>query len=172
MKGITGEGHILRITCASTAVVAGPTRFRFACFLQLLFVAALLSAGACGPDTDRRGIPPEIESVIDSLSDDIASERYEKIYLEASDLWRKDSTLEQTTSVIKTLGTKLGKIESRRLHSASEQQNSGGPLKGRVFIVAYQTKFEKGDGMETFTLIEQDRRWLLARYFVNSTLLS
>ena len=43
------------------------------------------------------------------------------------------------------------------LQSATEQQNSGGPLKGRAFIVTYQTKFQNGEGMETFTLVERDR---------------
>jgi hypothetical protein len=44
-------------------------------------------------------------------------------------------------------------------------------LKGHVFILSYETHFERGDGMETFTLIEENGRWLLARYFVNSTAL-
>jgi len=171
MKGMTGEGDIFKTECARPAVFAGHSRFRSTCFLQLLLVLTSLSIGACGNSPEPRGIPPEIETVVNTLSEDIASERYEKIYNEASDLWRKDSTLEQTISVLKTLRTKLGNVESRRLHSASEQQNSGGPLKGRAFIITYQTKFEKGDGMETFTLVEQDRRWLLARYFVNSTAL-
>src|SRR6266536_631952 len=172
MKGVTCEGHILKTACARPHVITWSNRFRFACFVQLIIALGSLSGGACGLNTDRRGIPPEIETLIDSLTDDIAAERYEKIYNEASDLWRKDSTLEQTISVFSTLRTKLGKVESRRLHYASEQQNSGGPLKGRAFIITYQTKFEKGDGMETFTLVEQDHRWMLARYFVNSTSLS
>jgi hypothetical protein len=54
---------------------------------------------------------------------------------------------------------------------ATEQHNSGGSLKGDAFIITYQTKFEKGPGMETFTLVKRDNRWLLARYFVNSTAL-
>lgn len=156
--------------CAEAAPIVGHRHFRPVCFFQLLFIVLTsLLIGACGISTERRGIPPEIETVIATLSDDIATDHYEKIYNEASDLWRKDSTLEQSISVFKTLRTKLGKVESRRLHSATEQQNSGGPLKGRAFIITYQTKFEKGDGMETFTLVEQDRRWLLARYFVSST---
>jgi len=173
MKGMTGEGDIFKRECARRAVSAGHSRFRFTRLLRLLFIVLFsLSFGACGNSPELRGIPPEIETVINTLSEDIAAERYEKIYNEASDLWRKDSTLEQTNSVLKTLRTKLGNVESRRLHYASEQQNSGGPLKGRAFIITYQTKFEKGEGMETFTLVEQDHRWLLARYFVNSTALS
>jgi hypothetical protein len=44
-------------------------------------------------------------------------------------------------------------------------------LKGHVFILSYETHFERGDGMENFTLIEENGQWRLARYFVNSTLL-
>jgi hypothetical protein len=57
------------------------------------------------------------------------------------------------------------------LQYAREEQNSGGPLKGHVYVVTYRTKFQNGEAMETFTLVERDGRWLLARYFVNSTAL-
>ncbi len=122
-------------------------------------------------NTERRGIPAEVEAAINAVSEDIATDRYEKIYNEASELWRQDASLEQSISAFKTLKTKLGGVESRTVHSATEQHNSGGPLKGDAFIITYQTKFEKAPGMETFTLVKRDTRWLLARYFVNSTAL-
>jgi hypothetical protein len=112
-----------------------------------------------------------VESTVNSISEEIAAERYDKIYNEASELWRQDTTLEQSNANFKTLSNKLGPVENRMLQSVTEQQNSGGPLKGRAYIVTYRTKFQKGEGMETFTLIEGDGRWLLARYFVNSTAL-
>ena len=149
-----------------------PNAFRSVCFVQLLFVGLLfLSATACGLKTERRSIPAEVEAGINAISEDIATERYEKIYNEASELWRQDASLEQSISAFKALGTRLGKVESRAVHSATEQHNSGGPLKGDAFIITYQTKFEKASGMETFTLVKRDNRWLLARYFVNSTAL-
>jgi hypothetical protein len=116
-------------------------------------------------------VPTEVQDVISHIGDNIAQERYEQIYDESSPLWKRDVTLEQSNEVFKTLGSKLGKVETRTLHSATEQENSGGALKGHVFILTYQTRFERGDGMETFTLIEENGRWLLARYFVNSTAL-
>lgn len=134
----------------------------------LISLAALMSFG-CRPATGRRSLPVEVEEVIATVSDDIAAERYDKVYNEASDLWRRDSTAEQSAEVFKTLRTKLGKVTNRNVQSAIQQSNSGGTLKGNAYIVTYQTKFERGDGMETFTLIEQNGRWLLARYFVNST---
>lgn len=137
--------------------------------LVILFLALL--GFACASNPERRTIPPEVESMISTISDEIAAERYDKIYNEAAELWRQDATLEESNDAFKTLHTKLGLVENRMLQSATEQQNSGGPLKGRVYIVTYRTKFKNAEGMETFTLVERDGRWLLARYFVNSTAL-
>jgi len=139
--------------------------------ILLIFLFSVLSVTACRPDGDRGRVPIEVQEVVTNVGDDIAMERYEEIYNEASELWRRDVTLEQSNEVFKTLRTKLGKVESRSLNAAAEQQNSGGPLKGHVFILSYETRFERGDGMENFTLIEENGRWALARYFVNSTAL-
>lgn len=126
---------------------------------------------ACGQATETGRVPIEVQEVVNTVGDQIAQERYEQIYNESSDLWKQDVSLEQSNQVFKTLREKLGRVESRALHSATEQQNSGGALKGHVYILSYQTRFERGEGMETFTLVEQNGRWLLARYLVNSTAL-
>ena len=136
-----------------------------------LVLIALLSATAfaCGISNQRERVPSEVEEVVANIGNNIDQERYEQIYNESSNLWKQSVTLEQSNDVFKTLRTKLGKVESRSLNSANEQQNSGGPLKGHAFILSYETRFERGSGMETFTLIEENGRWLLARYLVNST---
>lgn len=139
--------------------------------MQVLIGLVLFAGLACGIQSERRGVPPQVEAVVSSVGEDIEAERYEKIYQEADDLWKQESTLEQSVASFKTLKEKLGKVQSRVLHSATEQQNSGGVLKGEVFILTYQTEFEKAQGMETFTLVKRDGRWQLARYFVNSTAL-
>ena len=142
---------------------------RLSIFLIAFFASLMVSA--CRQDVERGRVPSEVEEVIAAIGENIAQERYEQIYNDSSSLWKKDVTLDQSNQTFKTLRTKLGKVESRALHSATEQQNSGGVLKGHVYILSYQTRFERGDGMETFTLIEENGRWLLARYFVNSTAL-
>jgi hypothetical protein len=38
-------------------------------------------------------------------------------------------------------------------------------------VVVYQTSFERGEGMETFTLLGRAGQWYLARYFVSSNAL-
>lgn len=137
--------------------------------LLVLLVMPVLTM-ACR-QAERSRVPSEVNEVITNIGEQIAQERYEQIYNESSELWKKDVTLEQSNEVFKTLRTKLGRVETRSLNSAIRQENSGGVLKGHVYIVSYETHFERGDGMETFTLIEENGRWLLARYFVNSTAL-
>ncbi len=147
-------------------------QLRQTCALSLLIVIlSSLTVAACRQDAERGRVPSEVEEVVTGIGENITQERYDQIYNESSSLWKKDVTLEQSNQTFKTLRAKLGKVESRALHSATEQQNSGGVLKGHVYILSYQTRFERGEGMETFTLIEENGRWLLARYFVNSTAL-
>jgi hypothetical protein len=140
-------------------------------WLLLYVVMVLVVSSACALRASKQGVPSEVESAVIAISDDLAEGRYEKIYNEADDQWRQDSTLEQTTAVLSTLKDKLGKSKSRQLHTASEQNSSGGRIAGHSFVLTYETRFERGEGMETFTLIERNGQWLLARYLVNSTAL-
>ena len=142
-------------------------------YLSVFLIAFLpvLTVSACRRYVERPRVPTEVQEVVTKVSDQINQERYEEVYNESSQLWRKEVTLEQSNEVFKTLRMKLGKVKSRALNSATEQQNSGGLLKGHIFILTYETSFERGEGMETFTLIEENGQWLLARYFVNSTAL-
>jgi len=145
--------------------------FQTSRILLLSLLISLVSVACDGLKAERRTLPTEVESAIGTVSDDIAAERYEKIYTEASELWRQDATLEQSIASFKTLREKLGPVENRVLQSATEQTNSSGPLQGRAYIVTYRTKFQNGEGMETFTLVERKGQWSLARYLVTSTAL-
>ena len=144
--------------------------FKLGSTYSLVALVVVLGA-ACGLQTERRGLPADVDAAIGTISDDIAAERYEKLYDEASELWRQAATLDESTATFKTMRSKLGPIAGRNLQSATEQQNSSGPLQGRAYIVSYQTNFKNGKGMETYTLVERNGHWLLARYFVNSTAL-
>lgn len=137
--------------------------------IALIVLLSSAAAFACAVNNQRERVPSEVEDVVAAIGNNIDQERYEEIYNESADRWKQDVTLEQSNEVFKTLRSKLGKVENRQLHAASEQQNSGGALKGHAFILSYETRFERGSGMETFTLIEQDGHWRLARYLVNST---
>ena len=135
----------------------------------LVLIATLLSV-SCGLSSERRVIPPEVESTIASLRRHRSGALREGLFGSFRPVAaRRD--LEQSVATFKTLRTKLGEVENRMLQSAKEQENSSGPLQGRAFIISYRTKFQHGEGMETFTLLQRNGRWQLASYFVNSTAL-
>jgi Protein of unknown function (DUF4019)/Protein of unknown function (DUF3887) len=132
------------------------------------FSALLLLATACALQASRSGIPSPVQAVIDSVSTDIADGNYEKIYNEAAEEWRQAATPEQSGATFKTLKDRLGSVKSRSYHSATEQDTTS----SHTFTITYKTTFDRAEGMETFTLVERDGRWLLARYFVNSNALT
>ncbi|MBV9210075.1 MAG: DUF4019 domain-containing protein [Acidobacteria bacterium] len=134
----------------------------------LIFILSALCFTACNRSEKQLGLPPGAQATIDSVTADINAGEDEKIYREAAEEWRAAATLDQTREFFKTLRTKLGGVKSRAFHMARGEQNMGGSNAGQSYIVQYQTAFERGEGMETFTLVERQGRWLLARYFVNS----
>ena len=158
-----GECKIKNVKCKSEA----ETTFKLTVARRLLFAFLIfnfaLFAG-CALQASRSGIPPPVQAVIDAVSNDIADGNYEKIYSEAAEEWRQAATPEQSSATFKMLKDKLGNVKSRSYHSATEQDSTS----GHSFIITYRATFDRAEGMETFTLVERDGRWLLARYFVNS----
>ena len=142
------------------------SRLTFINSLRLTFAFYLFTFAfsACALQASRAGIPPQAQAAIDTVSNDIAEGRYEKIYNEAADEWRAATTLEQSNATFKRLKDKLGDVKSRSFHTATEEDKPG----AHTFIIDYKTTFDHCYGMETFTLVERNGHWLLARYFVNS----
>ena len=142
--------------------------------LMVFGLALILSA--CNPGTRRNGMPAGAQAALDAAIENIDAGRYEKLYKESADEWRKASTLEQSQATFKTLHDKLGNVRSRELQNAREEQTSTGPVSGHSLVVIYQTTFDHTTGtppqpikgMETITLLEHGGRWYLARYFVTS----
>lgn len=137
-------------------------RALLACITLSLLIAA------CTVDERRSGVPSEAQDVIDQITEDIAAGRFDKIYNDAAEEWRSAATLEQSRATLERIRDRLGKVEGRTLHTGREQRGAGGGTSGRSLVVSYQTTFARGTGMETFTLVEREGRWLLARYFVSS----
>jgi hypothetical protein len=131
----------------------------------LLAGCCLLFVAACNPDPRQSGIPPLAQERIDTVSADINEGRYEKIYNEASAEWKQTTTLEQSNAIFNRLKTNLGNVKGRTYQTARAEEQSAS---GQTLVVRYHTSFERGEGMETFTLIERDGHWLLAKYFVTS----
>ena len=137
-------------------------------FAHLLLAFVLLASGACKQGVRRSGIPAEAQSALDTSLEDIDAGRYEKLYQEAADEWRNDATLDESKATFQKLRERLGRVRTRNLQGAREEQTSTAPIAGHSVVVAYQTSFELGDGMETLTLLERGGQWYLARYYVTS----
>ncbi len=134
----------------------------------VITVLVLISL-SCSQAGRRSGVPAGAQTVLDKSLEDIDAGRYEKLYHEAANEWRNESTLDESKATFQRLRDKLGQIRTRSLQSAREEQTSTAPIKGHSVVVVYQTSFERGEGMETVTLLEHGGQWYLARYLVSSS---
>jgi len=136
-----------------------------------LFVTPVLIviSAACSQGTRRSGVPAGAQAALDRSLEDIDAGRYEKLYHEAADEWRNETTLDESKATFQRLRDKLGNVRTRNLQSAREEQTSTAPIKGHSVVIVYQTTFERGEGMETVTLLEHGGQWYLARYFASSS---
>src|ERR1043166_1197743 len=123
---------------------------------------------ACNMGTRRSGIPAGAQTALDAAIEDIDAGRYDKLYDEASDEWKRQS-VDQSKTTLQTLRDKLGRARTRDLQTAREEQTSTGPVPGHSVTVIYQTAFDHGEGIETFTLTEHGGHWALAKYYVSSS---
>ena len=139
------------------------SRKTFVYLVVLLFVFSF----ACNQGARRNGMPAGAQAALDATIADIDAGRYEKLYKEAADEWRRESTLDQSRATFATLQEKLGKVHVRNLQGVNEEQTGT----AHSVFVTYQTSFDRGDAMETFTLVERGGRWQVARYYVTSTAL-
>jgi Protein of unknown function (DUF4019) len=148
-----------------------PLRSGYGPALTVLVFSCVMIFAACSQGIRREGIPANAQSVLNTSIEDIDAGRYEKLYHEAGDEWRNAATLDESKATMQKMRDKLGKVRTRDLQTAREEQTATGPIPGHSLVVVYQTSFEHGDGMETFTLMEHRGQWYLARYFVSSSAL-
>ena len=145
-----------------------PLFVKLSCVFTFAFCLSPFAFLACGGEERRGDIPAEAQAAVERLSEDIAAGRYGKIYAEAADEWRRDVTPEQNEEMLRRLGERLGRVESRTRQTAREQQYASGPLSGHTLEVSYETTFERGTALEVLALVNRDGRWQLARYRVSS----
>jgi len=139
-------------------------------FFVYLFVLCLaLAYFACNARVRRSGIPAGAQTALDTAIEDIDGGRYDKLYQEASEEWRGQSSVEDSKATFQKLRDRLGNARTRTQESAREDQTSTAPVAGHSVTVIYQTTFDRGEGIETFTLVERGGRWALAKYYVSSS---
>ena len=139
--------------------------FAFSCVL-----IAVLSL-ACTVDEKQSGIPLNAQETINAFTADFNEGRFDKIYGESAEEWRAQVTLEQSNETFRRLKEQLGAIKERTFTSGRQQQKQSDNLPGNSLVVRYNAKFERAEGMESFTLIDRDGRYWLAGYSVSSNML-
>lgn len=157
--------HALSFPSAAFRLAFQPFRLHPCLWVLSLFVAVIV---ACNPDPRQSGIPPQAQERIDEVAEDINEGRYEKIYNEAADEWKQTTTLEQSNAIFERLKTNLGNVRGRTYQTARAEQSASNQVSGHTLGVRYHTTFERGEGMEIFTLVERDGGWRLAKYSVTS----
>jgi hypothetical protein len=135
----------------------------------IVFTVILLLSLACGGGERRSGIPAAAQTVLDTAFQDIDAGNYDKIYREAADEWRNQVSLEENRVKMQQLRDSTGKVRTRTLQSAREEQTSTAPIAGHSLTAFYQATFDRGTGMEAFVLVEHGGRWYLAKYYVTSS---
>ena len=140
-------------------------------FILFASLALLIVTFACNVGQQQRqtNIPEAAQAVINDVTANIEAGRDDLIYREAAEEWRRHATPEQSRAIFETLRAKLGPVKERARQTVHEEQKTAGEMAGHRLVIRYETRFERGQGMETFTLVERDGgRWLLAGYLVNS----
>jgi len=138
-------------------------------FVPALSLFVVVGLAGCNASVRRSGIPAGAQSALQSAIDDIDAGRYDKLYREASDEWRNQSSLEESNATLQRMRDKLGNARTRTQQTAREEQTSTAPVAGHSVTVIYQTTFDRGEAIETFTLIEHGGSWMLAKYYVSSS---
>jgi hypothetical protein len=135
----------------------------------LIFLTFGCGVGQQQQQRRQTNIPEAAQATVDNVTANIEAGRDELIYREAAEEWRRNATPEQSRAIFETLRAKLGPVKERARQTVHEEQKTAGEMAGHRLVIRYETKFERGAGMETFTLVERDEgRWLLAGYLVNS----
>jgi len=135
--------------------------------LTFAFCLFTFASQSCAVD-ERRGVPAGAQATVERVTEDIAAGRDAKVYEEAAAEWRTTVSAEENARTLARVRERLGRVESRALHTGREQQSAAAPLSGHTLELVYQTRFERGTGMERFTLLERGGDWLLGGYTVSS----
>ncbi|MGA2204845.1 MAG: DUF4019 domain-containing protein [Halobacteriota archaeon] len=97
------------------------------------------------------------------------SAKYAESWDEASQLFKNAVTKEQWSSTIRAARDPLGKVQSRKLKSATYSKTLPGAPDGEYVVIKYDTSFEhKASAVETITpMLDKDGKWRVSGYFIN-----
>src|SRR5207253_7724930 len=99
-------------------------------FVWASAVLVALTFVGCNASVRRSGIPAGAQTALDTAIQDIDAGRYDKLYQEASDEWRAQSSVEDSKATFQKLRERLGNARTRTQETAREDQTSTAPVAG------------------------------------------
>jgi hypothetical protein len=98
----------------------------------------------------------------------VDSGQYEESWKTAAEVFKASVTTATWTSAMKTTRDPLGKLQSRKLQSATYTAILPGVPDGNYVVILYETVFEhKATAQETVIMVlEKDKVWRVAGYYI------
>jgi len=96
------------------------------------------------------------------------SGKYAESWDEASQLFKNSVSQERWSGMVKAARGPLGKVQSRKLKSATYTKTLPGAPDGEYVVIQYDTSFaNKASAVETITpLLDKDGKWRVSGYFI------
>ena len=116
--------------------------------------------GACSVGQDTKAA----EAAVSKFREQMASGALGDIYDSAADDWKSAVTRDDSAAFLGAVNRKLGPVKTSTQTGWRDNLTSNGHL----VTLEYHTKFEHGDGDETFSIRLKDARGQLAGYHINS----
>jgi hypothetical protein len=169
-RAVLGPSRVITIQVefnGATRAGTSPAPTALSTTLAVFLLLIALAFVGCAVD-ERRNVPAEAQATVERVTEDIAAGRDAKVYEEAADEWRAAVSADENVKILSRVRERLGRVENRVLHKGREQAAASAPLSGHTLELVYNTRFERGEAMERFTLLERGGDWLLAGYSVTS----
>ena len=133
----------------------------------VLFLAAL-AAGAQDKPESNSGVVEAAEKATQTWLALTDAGQYGESWDQASQYFQSKLTRQQWIQALEKVRTPLGKMQTRKLKSATYTQDVPNAPKGEYVIIQYDTSFQNmPSAIETVTTMrEKDGSWKVSGYFI------
>ena len=128
--------------------------------MRRLLIAAFIFLSACSGGKDL----VSAEKEIDRFHADLNAGKDEQIHDRAGSDWKKTTTKPEAVQLFSAVRGKLGKFVSGK----QEGWRVNYTTNGTIIVVQYNSKFDRADGVETFTFQKNGDAAQLVGYNINS----
>jgi len=114
---------------------------------------------------------PQVKAAVDSATkwlELVDAGDYGASWDEAAQFFKNAVSKEQWTEKVKAIRAPLGRVNSRKLKSATYKISLPGAPDGQYVVIQYDSSFEnKKSAVETVTpMMDKDRQWRVTGYFI------